>query len=161
MKKERVYNLFKDLLYLIEQEEPEEEETPVEGEETEEIEDIEEVPPTEDEGEEPIEGSEEDELPEEDEEAIDTEEQLSTVDKVYRLKKIYAKLIAISRLLEYHSDEKYDTLRDEVLEAIDLFHIIVSNFDSFKDKIDDIIKSYYKLLQSSIEELERLSNSKE
>lgn len=157
MKKERIYNLFEGLLYFIEQEKPEEEEAPIEGEETEKEETTvpdEEVPGTEEEV--PV-TDEEEEIPEE----VDSEEQLSTVDKVYRLKKIYAKLIAISRLLEYHSDEKFDDLRNEVLEAIDLFHIIVSNFDSFKDKIDDIIKSYYKLLQSSIEELERLSKKQE
>lgn len=157
MKNERINNLFEGLLYFIEQEEPEEEETPIEGEEVEEEAEVpegeigaEEEPTTDD-----IEG-ESDESPGEE---VDNEEQLSTVDKVYRLKKIYAKLIAISRLLEYHSDPKFDVLRNEVLEAIDLFHIIVSNFDSFKDKIDDIIKSYYKLLQTSIEELDKLSKN--
>jgi len=144
MRKDEVYRLFEGLLYLIEQEkEPEEEETPIEGEEEEEI------------------STEEPEEVEEevDNQDIDTEEQLSVVDKVYRLKKIYAKLIAISRILDYHSDSKFDALRDEILEAIDLFHILVSNFDSFKDKIDDIIKSYYKLLQTAIEELEKLSKT--
>lgn len=157
MKKERIYNLFEGLLYFIEQEKPEEEEAPIEGEETEKEETTvpEEVTGTEEEV--PTTDKEE-EIPEE---GVDSEEQLSTVDKVYRLKKIYAKLIAISRLLEYHSDSKFDNLRNEVLEAIDLFHIIVSNFDSFKDKIDDIIKSYYKLLKSSIDELERLSKKQE
>lgn len=150
MRKNEVYRLFEGLLYLIEQEkEPEEEEAPIEGEEVE----TEEVPEedTETTGETP----ETDESIDETE--LETEEQLSVVDKVYRLKKIYSKLIAISRILDYHSDIKFDDLRDEILEAIDLFHIVISNFDSFKDKIDDIIKSYYKLLQNSIEELERLS----
>jgi len=109
MSKERIYKLFEGLLYFVEQDEPEEEETPTE-EETE----VEKETPT-----------TEEKIPEEE---IDAEEQLSTVDKVYRLKKIYAKLIAISRLLDYHSDAKFDKLRDEILEAIDLFHIIVSNF---------------------------------
>jgi len=148
MKKERMYKLFEGLLYFIEQEESEEEEASAEGEET---------PGTEEPTEE-VPGTEEEEIPTEE---VDVEEQLSTVDKVYRLKKIYAKLIAISRLLDYHSDSKFDELRNEILEAIDLFHIIISNFESFKDKIDDIIKSYYKLLQSSIEELEKLSNREE
>jgi len=153
MKKKRIYKLFEGLLYFIEQEESEEEETPIEGEETEEETPIEGEESTE---EDPVE--EDEEIPTEE---VDAEEQLSTVDKVYRLKKIYAKLIAISRLLDYHSDSKFDELRNEILEAIDLFHIIISNFESFKDKIDDIIKSYYKLLQSSIEELEKLSNREE
>jgi len=152
MKNERVDKFFEGLLHFGQQEKPEEKEVPTKGEKTEKapasapakkettaVEDV------------PIEGTEE----------IDTEEQLSTVDKVYRLKKIYAKLIAISRLLDYHSDSKFDDLRDKILEAVDLFHIIVSNFDSFKENIDNIIKSYYDLLQKSIEELEKLSNKKE
>lgn len=156
MKNERIYNLFEGLLYFVEQEEPEEEETPIEGEEVEK-----ETEAPEGEGRTEEEPSAADDIEEAPEEEVDNEEQLSTVDKVYRLKKIYAKLIAISRLLEYHSDPKFDVLRNEVLEAIDLFHIIVSNFDSFKDKIDDIIKSYYKLLQTSIEELDKLSKNQE
>ena len=153
MKKERIYKLFEGLLYFIEQEEPEEEETPIEGEET-----AEETPIEGEESTEETSETEDEEIPTEE---VDVEEQLSTVDKVYRLKKIYAKLIAISRLLDYHSDSKFDELRNEILEAIDLFHIIISNFESFKDKIDDIIKGYYKLLQSSIEELEKLSKKEE
>lgn len=148
MRKNEVYRLFEGLLYLIEQEEeePEETETPTQGEEGNETEiNQEEESPTE-----PIESKV-------DETELETEEQLSVVDKVYRLKKIYAKLIAISRILDYHSDAKFDVLRDEILEAIDLFHIVISNFDSFRDKIDDIIKGYYKLLQNTIEELEKLS----
>jgi len=147
MKKERILNLFEGLLLCIqEQNEPEEEEAPVEGEEPEE--EVEETEGTDEVGvdEEPVE---------------DSEEQLSVVDQVYRLKKVYVKLLAISRILDYLSDIKYDDLRDKVLEAIDLFHIIVSNYENFRDKIDNIIKSYYRFLHSSVKELDRLSKRQE
>jgi len=91
-------------------------------------------------------------------EAIDPEEQLSTVDQVYRLKKLYAKLIAVSRIMDHYSDESFEDLQKKILESIDLFHIIVSNYDVFKDKINIIIKSFEQLLQKSVEEIERLSN---
>jgi hypothetical protein len=152
MKKERFIKLFEGLLYFIEQEEPEEEETSIEGEEDKETEVETET------------GKDEVEPPKEEaqEEDVDsTEDKLSNVDKVYRLKIIYSKLIAISRVLDYYSDKKFDELRDDILEAIDLFHIVVSNFDDFKDKIDDIINSYYKLLNKSMEVLDSLSNKQE
>lgn len=141
--------LFKDILFCInEQEEPTEEETPVKGEESEKNKEV-------DQG--PEETPEEEEVTEEEQPIEDVEDTLTTIDQAYRLKKIYSKLIAISKLLDYHADNKFDDLRDKIIESIDLFHIIVNNFDSFQDKIDDIIRSFYRLLQSATEELERLS----
>lgn len=90
---------------------------------------------------------------------LDPEEQLSNVDKVYRLKKLYAKLLAISRIMDYYSDKSFDDLQKKVLESIDIFHIIVSNYDVFKDKINIIIKSFEQLLQKCVEEIEKLTKS--
>ena len=95
---------------------------------------------------------EQEEIPEE-----ANEEVISDLDKVFRLKKIYSRLISISKILDHHSDDKFEELRSDILEGIDLFHIIVSNFDNFKDSIDDIIESFYGLLKSSVKEIDKLT----
>lgn len=149
MRKEKA-KIFDDILFYFneQEEEQEEEETPVEGTETSE------------EGTEAYQGSEE-EYPVDEtqpqEGYVDPEEQLSDVDKVYRLKKLYAKLLAVSKILDHYSDESFEDLQKKVLESIDIFHIIMSNYDVFKNKINPIIKSFERLLQTSVEEIEKLT----
>ena len=133
------------LFYFKEQNEQEEEETPIQKE-AQPQEQYQEAPP---EGEAPP------------EEVISPEEQLSTVDQVYRLKKLYAKLIAISRIMDHYSAKSFEDLQKKILESIDLFHIVVSNYDVFKGKINTIIKSFEQLLQQSVEEIEKLTKTED
>jgi hypothetical protein len=127
----RMYNLLKDIL-LVEQDEenPEEDVNPDE------------------------ESPDDKSTPEENIE--NPEEELRIIDKAYILKKIYSRLIATSKILDYESGSEFDELKSKTLEAIDLFHIIVSNFDKFQDKLDEIIKGFYKFLEKIAEELDKI-----
>ena len=144
--------IFDDLLfYFVEQEEPEEDPESLPKKET-----SEEMPPEQELPPEGKQGYEETPTTPENE-VEDPEEKLSDLDKVIRLKKIYVRLLAISNILDHYSDDEFDDLRNDILEALDLFHVIVSNFDNFRDKIDDIIDNFYKLLKSSISEVDKLT----
>jgi len=79
----------------------------------------------------------------------DEEEKLSSsqIGRVYELKKIYSKLASIESYLTRVSDESILELRQHVSRAIDLFEVVMSNFDQYKDKVDDIIVQFYKFLE--------------
>lgn len=68
------------------------------------------------------------------------------IGKIFELKKIYSRLLAIEEYLSFSSDEFLFKLRKFVGQSIDLFEILSSNIDSFKDQIDNIIIIYYKFL---------------
>jgi len=70
------------------------------------------------------------------------------VGRVYELKKIHSRLVSIESYLSSSSDEKLIKLRNYVSKAIELFDSLISNVDLFKDKLPDIIVTYYKFLDS-------------
>lgn len=67
--------------------------------------------------------------------------------KIYELKKIYSRLTSLESYLNSEPSEKLSKLRMFVSKALEIFEIIVSNFSSFKDRIDEIIIIYYKFLK--------------
>lgn len=85
------------------------------------------------------------------------EEKINNLGRVFRLKKIYSRLISLSKILDNFSDVIYEDLKKKIIESIDIFHLIISNFDQFKDQIDDIINKYYNFLKNAVSELETLS----
>jgi hypothetical protein len=69
--------------------------------------------------------------------------------RTYEMKKIYARLISMN---EYLADERSPRIvktKISIAKAIDLFAIIGANPESYKEKIDDIIVSYYKFLEAA------------
>jgi hypothetical protein len=67
--------------------------------------------------------------------------------RIYELKKIYSRLTSIESYLSSEADPELTDLRKYVSQSIELFEILASNVDSYKDKMDDIIISYYKFLK--------------
>lgn len=67
--------------------------------------------------------------------------------RIYELKKIYTRLTSIESYLSAEADPELTDLRKYVSQSIELFEILASNIDSYKDKMDDIIISYYKFLK--------------
>ena len=67
--------------------------------------------------------------------------------RVYELKKIYTRLTSIESYLSSEADPELTELRKYVSQSIELFEILASNIESYKDKMDDIIISYYKFLK--------------
>lgn len=104
---------------------------------------------------------EEEEIPEEESPEAEEygEEPPMDIVKILALKKIYARLLSISDLVDAFSDERFDDIKDKILEATDDFHIIVKHLDQFKDKLDSIISAYGKFLVICAEEIEKLSKN--
>jgi len=75
------------------------------------------------------------------------EEKTSTeLGRIYELKKIYARLTSIEVYLGDESNQELLEIRNYVSQGIELFEVISSNFNSYKDKLDEIIIIYYKFL---------------
>lgn len=66
--------------------------------------------------------------------------------RIYELKKLYARLTSIESYLSNESSSELLEIRNYVSQAIELFEIISANFDSYKDKLDEIIIIYYKFI---------------
>lgn len=78
------------------------------------------------------------------------EEQLTVTEigRVYELKKIYSRLSSVETFLSRTTDESMLEIRKLVSQSIDLFEIVISNIGQFKEKIDEIIVTYYTFLES-------------
>jgi hypothetical protein len=66
--------------------------------------------------------------------------------RIYELKKIYARLTSIESYLGNESSQELLEIRNLVSKSIELFEVISANFDSYKDKLDEIIVTYYKFI---------------
>jgi hypothetical protein len=67
--------------------------------------------------------------------------------RIYEMKKIYTRLTSIESYLSAEADPELTEVRKYVSQSIELFEIVASNIDSYKDKMDEIIISYYKFLK--------------
>jgi len=76
------------------------------------------------------------------------EEELNAdeIGRVYELKKIYSRMTSIESYLSGTSEQDLVDLRRYVAKAIDLFEVVITNFPQFKDRVDDIIVTYYKFV---------------
>jgi hypothetical protein len=83
------------------------------------------------------------------------------IGRIFELKKIYARLLAVEEHLSFSSDELLLKLRDFVSQTIELFETLISNIDSFKDQIDDIIVMFYKFIEYSYSIMSRYYKVKE
>jgi hypothetical protein len=70
----------------------------------------------------------------------------SQIGRVYELKKIYSRLSSVESYLARAMDESILELRKYVAQSIDLFEVVISNYDQYKDKVDDIIVNFYEFL---------------
>ena len=73
--------------------------------------------------------------------------------RVFELKKIYARLTSIESYLSNESSKTLTEIRSYVSQAIELFEVIASNFDSYKNKLDEIIVMYYKFIMETYEQV--------
>ena len=68
------------------------------------------------------------------------------IGKIYELKKIYSRLTSIESYLSNDASQEMANIRNFVSQAIELFEVISANFDSYRDKLDEIIIMYYKFI---------------
>jgi hypothetical protein len=73
----------------------------------------------------------------------------SYIGKMYEMKKIHARLLSLMSFLELTTNKSLIKLRAYVVEALELFRIVTSNLDTYKDKIGEIIVIFYKFLRLS------------
>ena len=83
------------------------------------------------------------------------------VSRIYDLKKIHARLVSIQSYLATSTEEELIELRNFVARAIELFNSLISNSDLFKDKLDKIIKTFYKFLDEVYGNLSKHFKKKE
>ena len=74
--------------------------------------------------------------------------------RIYELKKIYSRLTSIESYLGNESASELLEIRNLVSKAIELFEVVSSNFDSYKEQLDDIIVTYYKFILEVYKEVE-------
>jgi hypothetical protein len=72
---------------------------------------------------------------------------LGQLGRIYELKKIYSRLSSVEMFLSRSTDDNVLEIRKMVSNSIDLFELVVSNFQQYKDKIDEIIVTYYEFLK--------------
>jgi hypothetical protein len=78
------------------------------------------------------------------------EEELKSVKeigRIYELKKIYARLTSLESFLAHESDEVLLNTRTLISQSIELFYVVASNLESYKENLDEIIVMYYKFLR--------------
>lgn len=80
----------------------------------------------------------------------------SEIGRIYELKKIYARLTSIESYLGNESDTELLQIRNHVSQSIELFELVSSNFDSYKEKLDEIIVTYYKFLLEVYESVKKI-----
>jgi len=66
--------------------------------------------------------------------------------RVYELKKIYSRLASVESFISRTTDDSILEIRKLVSQSIDLFELVISNFDQYKDKVDEIIVTFYEFL---------------
>jgi hypothetical protein len=69
------------------------------------------------------------------------------IGRVFELKKIYSRLVSMEAYLSANVDTDLIDLRNKVSQSINLFEVVISNFNVYKEKIDDIIVSFYKIVK--------------
>jgi len=82
---------------------------------------------------------------------MDEETTLEDVGKMYELKQIHYRLIAVRNHLEIFVEEEFDEVKNTLTKAINLFDLVIDNYDKYKEKIDEIIIMYYKFIQDVYE----------
>jgi len=81
--------------------------------------------------------------------------------RIYELKKIYARLTSIESYLSDASEPALLKLRSLVSQSIEMFEILASNIDQYKEKMDDIIVMYYKFLEGVFDILKKYYKSRQ
>lgn len=82
------------------------------------------------------------------------------VGRRFELKKIYSRLVAIEAHLNTASDETLVQMRNFVSQAISLFRVLINNIDLYKDKIDEVLVTYYKFVIQTYEMLSKYYKAK-
>lgn len=70
------------------------------------------------------------------------------VGRIYELKKIYSRLVSMQSYLSGTTDPNLIKLRNYVSGTMDLFRTLISNVALYKDRMDEIIVVFYKVVDN-------------
>jgi hypothetical protein len=70
------------------------------------------------------------------------------VGRIYELKKIYSRLVSMQSYLSGTTDPNLIKLRNYVSNTMDLFRTLISNVALYKDNLDEIIVTFYKVVDN-------------
>ena len=79
----------------------------------------------------------------------------SAIGRIYELKKIYYRLMQLNKMLTNCPDKEMNEIQKVTSESFDLLRLIIQNLKTYKDKIDDIIISYFSLVKDISSKLEQ------
>jgi len=82
---------------------------------------------------------------------------IQKIGRIFELKKIFTRLITVQNYLMEFSDDKFDEMKTSVDEALELFHIVSININTYSEELDEIIVNYYKFLTDVVKKLESLA----
>ena len=68
--------------------------------------------------------------------------------KRYELKRIYSRLVVLNNHLSVSTDKDILKVRNQVVDAIEMFGLVVKNIDLYEDRINEIIIGYYRFILS-------------
>lgn len=83
------------------------------------------------------------------------------VGRVYELKKIYSRLVSMQSYLAGTTDPNLIKLRNYISGTMDLFRTLISNVALYKDKLDEIIVVFYKVIDNVYEILSKYYKDKD
>ena len=84
----------------------------------------------------------------------------SELGRIYELNKLYTRLYTVHSLLRNTSDPKLINVKQLVGETFDIFKLILNNIPSYKDKIDDVILTYYDFISNLVITLDKYYKEK-
>ncbi len=83
------------------------------------------------------------------------------VGRVYELKKIYSRLVSMQSYLSGTTDPNLIKLRNYVSSTMDLFRTLISNVSLYKDRLDEIIVVFYKVVDNVYDILSKYYKDKD
>ncbi len=83
------------------------------------------------------------------------------VGRIYELKKIYSRLVSVQSYLAETTDVNLIKLRNYVANTIDLFRTLISNINLYKDRLDEIIVTFYKVVTNVYQVLSKYYKDKD
>lgn len=99
-------------------------------------------------------GGDDDSLPvsPEEEEAV-KQSKLEDITNAYLLKKIYTKLLVIGNIIKLYTNNEFDSIKEELDDAIEMMEILIDNYDTYRENIKDIIDDYQSFLKEIVDKL--------
>lgn len=72
------------------------------------------------------------------------------IGKLYQLKKTYNKLISLRNIVSRIDNIKFNTIKLQLNDAVEIMGIVVDNYEKFKDDINSLLRNYNEYIVSVV-----------